>query len=437
MPSPRGRVSVQSDTEARLDKLEARAVISQVQTKNFSARAGQTFVVEAPTTGLIIVLPPPNTSARNDECRFLIRNQNPVQFVCLDGTINGQDFESITKVGLRSYSCDGSLGWLTTTVTAPPLSEVLESGNTTDGHDIVVTTGDEINFNTGATGITSDGTLTISAVTQIDITAPVVRLPTGFFSLVEVAASTPSMAAGQALFWVINSTPNTPKFTDDTNTDFDIPLGSSSTSITWDAASKTFFRAALSGAIISTANSNATVFGGILDNGSAENNRTNLNFLNSTLVTTTITDDAGNDELEIVANMAAAAAKSVLANATNGSAIPAYLAGSAAFQHLRVNSANNALEWAVLAVTSPITLTSDNIGFDQTATLGNNARVAVNKNSGATVGTRRRINFIEGTNVTLTIADDSVNEEVDVTIAAAGGSGITHAVGQGLALMLG
>ena len=52
-----------------------------------------------------------------------------------------------------------------------------------------------------------------------------------------------------------------------------------------------------------------------------------------------------------------------------------------------------------------------------------NARLAVSKNSGATVGTRRRVNLIEGANITLTIADDTGNEEVDVTIAAAGGSG--------------
>lgn len=82
----------------------------------------------------------------------------------------------------------------------------------------------------------------------------------------------------------------------------------------------------------------------------------------------------------------------------------------------------------LISVTSPITgggdLTADRtIGFDSTAALDNAARVAVNKNSGATVGTRRRINFIEGANVTLTIADDAGNEEVDVTIAASGGGG--------------
>lgn len=51
------------------------------------------------------------------------------------------------------------------------------------------------------------------------------------------------------------------------------------------------------------------------------------------------------------------------------------------------------------------------------------ARVSVSKNSGSTVGSRRRLNLIEGSGVTLTVADDSANEEVDVTIAAASGSG--------------
>jgi len=56
--------------------------------------------------------------------------------------------------------------------------------------------------------------------------------------------------------------------------------------------------------------------------------------------------------------------------------------------------------------------------------LSNNARVAVRKNTGgADVGKRRRLNLIEGSNVTLTVVDDAGSEEVDITIAAAGGSG--------------
>ena len=60
--------------------------------------------------------------------------------------------------------------------------------------------------------------------------------------------------------------------------------------------------------------------------------------------------------------------------------------------------------------------------FDETAALGNIARHSVALN-GTLVASRRRINLIEGANVTLTVTDDAGNEEVDVTIAAAGGGG--------------
>jgi hypothetical protein len=58
-----------------------------------------------------------------------------------------------------------------------------------------------------------------------------------------------------------------------------------------------------------------------------------------------------------------------------------------------------------------------------TGTLDANARVGVRKNSAGATFTRRRVNFIEGTNVTITVADDATDEEVDVTIAASGGGG--------------
>jgi hypothetical protein len=76
-----------------------------------------------------------------------------------------------------------------------------------------------------------------------------------------------------------------------------------SASVIWDSASDTFQRAAMSGAIVAAQNSGATVFAGILDNGAAENNRTNLNFIAGTNTTATVTDDAGNDELEIRFNV--------------------------------------------------------------------------------------------------------------------------------------
>jgi hypothetical protein len=45
--------------------------------------------------------------------------------------------------------------------------------------------------------------------------------------------------------------------------------------------------------------------------------------------------------------------------------------------------------------------------------------------AGNVIGVRRRLNFIEGSNVTLTIVDDSANDEIDITIASTGGGGIS------------
>ena len=51
---------------------------------------------------------------------------------------------------------------------------------------------------------------------------------------------------------------------------------------------------------------------------------------------------------------------------------------------------------------------------------------AITKNSGATIGSRSTLNFIEGSNIALTIADDAGGDEVDITIDASVG---THALG--------
>lgn len=53
----------------------------------------------------------------------------------------------------------------------------------------------------------------------------------------------------------------------------------------------------------------------------------------------------------------------------------------------------------------------------------------VRKNSGADIGTRPRLNFGETANVSLTITDDAVNDEIDITIAFSGGGGVGTVVG--------
>jgi len=49
------------------------------------------------------------------------------------------------------------------------------------------------------------------------------------------------------------------------------------------------------------------------------------------------------------------------------------------------------------------------------------AKVGIRKDSSGSVYQRRRLNLIQGSNVTLSIADNAVDEEVDVTISAAAG----------------
>lgn len=56
-------------------------------------------------------------------------------------------------------------------------------------------------------------------------------------------------------------------------------------------------------------------------------------------------------------------------------------------------------------------------------------KVIARKNSAGSDFSRRRLNLIEGTNVTLTVADDPTNNEIDVTIAASGGGGSGDVVG--------
>lgn len=61
-----------------------------------------------------------------------------------------------------------------------------------------------------------------------------------------------------------------------------------------------------------------------------------------------------------------------------------------------------------------------------TGTLASKQKVEVQK-AGAVQGTRPAVNLIEGSGIALTVADDSVNNRVNVTVAAAGGGGSSYA----------
>uniref|UniRef100_A0A7C4TV58 Uncharacterized protein n=1 Tax=Caldisericum exile TaxID=693075 RepID=A0A7C4TV58_9BACT len=58
--------------------------------------------------------------------------------------------------------------------------------------------------------------------------------------------------------------------------------------------------------------------------------------------------------------------------------------------------------------------------WDGTGWVNSYAGLIVRKNTGSNIGQRRRLNFIEGSNIGLTIADDGVDNEIDVTINVTG-----------------
>src|ERR1044071_3188496 len=103
-----------------------------------------------------------------------------------------------------------------------------------------------------------------------------------------------------------------------------VPLANiDSTSIVYDTTAHEMQRAALTGAIAASANANATLFAGIRDNNSAENDRTNLNFVNNAAgsINLAVTDDAGNDELEIAATYVGCTTNINLTNVTGAQGV--------------------------------------------------------------------------------------------------------------------
>lgn len=201
-----------------------------------------------------------------------------------------------------------------------------------------------------------------------------------------------------------------------------VPLADiDSTSIVYDAASHTFQRGALTGAVVATQNSNATLFAGILDNGAAENDRQNLNFVSSTSVTMTVTDDSGNNELEITPQRAAltgAIAASANANTTvfsgirdNGSAENDrtnlnWVDGTSIFFTITDDAGGDELEIRAQRAALTGAVSAD---IDTNATL-----FAGILDNGGSRANRTNLNFIDNTSVSLSVTDDAGNNELEI-----------------------
>jgi hypothetical protein len=162
----------------------------------------------------------------------------------------------------------------------------------------------------------------------------------------------------------------------------------------------------------------------VMKGGTAVGSRGKLNFIEGSGISLTISDDATNSKVDITVSASGVAAHNLLSSAHSDT-----VAGNVSRGALIVG--NSTPKWAVLSLGSAGSyLRSDGSDAkwdtiksgDLPSVLDSNARVQV-LSGGTVVGTRRGINFIAGDNITLSIADDSANERVNITISAAGGSG--------------
>lgn len=244
--------------------------------------------------------------------------------------------------------------------------------------------------------------ITLSAGTFVNISG-------GFVRFTEAAASTPVMAAGQALFWVRNDTPNRPMFTDDTNVDarialLPLPLSDlasqaadtfvgrlagagvptaqlftdiDSTSIVYDVATHTFQLAAASGGDITRSQNSVTY----------------------TIGTNVVTNAKA---AQMAANTIKANPTAALANAQDlaiaADSFPARVGGNL------VSHPFATLFGTYLSYSAGV---ADWIGLD------------VRVNTGVNTGTRRRLNVIGSSPISVGAVDDAANDEVDVTISVA------------------
>jgi hypothetical protein len=124
-----------------------------------------------------------------------------------------------------------------------------------------------------------------------------------------------------------------------------------STSVAYDGASNTFQRAALTGAVTSSQNSNATALGAGVASTSVVNN-------GGSLERAALTGAVTSGQNSNATAFGTIAAKSILANSGNTTAAPAALSGAQARQYYRVTGANTGLEAAPLCDGTRVTATS-------------------------------------------------------------------------------
>jgi hypothetical protein len=136
----------------------------------------------------------------------------------------------------------------------------------------------------------------------------------------------------------------------------------------------------------------------IRESGVDQGSRPNLNFIQGAGISLVITDDGGNDEVDIT----------IAATGGGGSGLT--------IQRNDVPVGTRPILNFIVGNNMRVTALDDPAGTEVDLTLAADVTV---RRAGVAIGTRRAINFIPGTGITIAAVNDAPNDEVDVTITNA------------------
>lgn len=103
--------SIVREFEERIRKLEQKAGRPGFVSSDTAAIPGELLNIEAPASGLTVILPQATPALRNARVVLNTRNTNPVKVVAIGGTVNGSTFVTSTSAGTFEAVCNGYDGW--------------------------------------------------------------------------------------------------------------------------------------------------------------------------------------------------------------------------------------------------------------------------------------------------------------------------------------